>query len=165
MGGIYVNGDRLKKYDYSEKLFDEVIVLYMPAAKAGGFKGIDSLKGMTIGVIRGWSYGDDFDNAVKSGAIKTKRQLTTRKASPSWRWGVWTESWQSGSRETASLPVNRWRAKWLVAPTLGQRHLRCLQQDGGKARRRAEIQRGAGGNAPGRHLRSARLVIDQVGGG
>ena len=72
MGGIYVNGDRLKKYDYSEKLFDEVIVLYMPAAKAGGFKGIDSLKGMTIGVIRGWSYGDDFDNAVKSGAIKTE---------------------------------------------------------------------------------------------
>jgi polar amino acid transport system substrate-binding protein len=72
VGGIYVNGDRLKKYDYSEKLFDEVIVLYMPAAKAGGFKGIDSLKGMTIGVIRGWSYGDDFDNAVKSGAIKTE---------------------------------------------------------------------------------------------
>jgi polar amino acid transport system substrate-binding protein len=72
VGGIYMNANRLKKYDYSDKLSDEVIVLYVPAAKAGSFKGIDSLKGMTIGVIRGWSYGDDFDNAVKTGAIKTE---------------------------------------------------------------------------------------------
>jgi polar amino acid transport system substrate-binding protein len=66
VGGIYKNGDRLKKYDYSEKLFDEVITVYVQAGKGAAFKGIDSLKGKTVGVIRGWSYGDDFDEAVKN---------------------------------------------------------------------------------------------------
>jgi polar amino acid transport system substrate-binding protein len=33
---------------------------------------VSSLKGKTVGVIRGWSYGDEFDAAVKSGSIATE---------------------------------------------------------------------------------------------
>lgn len=72
VAGIYKNTERLKKYDYSDKLFDEVIVAYTAKDKAFAFSGVDSLKGKTVGVIRGWSYGDDFDAAVKSGSIKTE---------------------------------------------------------------------------------------------
>jgi polar amino acid transport system substrate-binding protein len=69
VGGIYKNSERLKKYDYSDKLFDEVIVVYVAKGKGFAFSGTDSLKGKTVGVIRGWSYGDDFDNAVKAKTI------------------------------------------------------------------------------------------------
>jgi polar amino acid transport system substrate-binding protein len=72
VAGIYKNTERLKKYDYSEKLFDEIIIVYAPKGKSFAFSGVDSLKGKTVGVIRGWSYGDDFDAAAKLGAIKTE---------------------------------------------------------------------------------------------
>ncbi|CAH2602269.1 Amino acid ABC transporter substrate-binding protein [Rhodovastum atsumiense] len=72
VGGIYSNAERQRKYDFSDKLFDEVIVVYVPKARAFGFSGVDSLKGKTVGVIRGWSYGDDFDAAVKAGTIRTE---------------------------------------------------------------------------------------------
>lgn len=71
VGGIYQNSERLQKYDYSDKLLDEVIVVYVLKGKGFPFAGIDSLKGRTVGVIRGWSYGDDFDAAAKAGSIKT----------------------------------------------------------------------------------------------
>ena len=72
VGGIYQNAERLKHYDYSEKLFDEVLVVYTPSSQTFPFTGIDSLKGKRVGVIRGWSYGDDFDAAVKAGTIITE---------------------------------------------------------------------------------------------
>ena len=72
VGGIYKNAERLKKYDYSDKLFDEIVVVYVPHAKTFNFTGLDSLKGKTVGILRGWSYGDDFDAAVKAGTIKTE---------------------------------------------------------------------------------------------
>jgi polar amino acid transport system substrate-binding protein len=72
VGGIYKNAERLKKYDYSDKLFDEVVVVYAPRAKIFSFSGLDSLKGKTVGILRGWTYGDDFDAAVKSGSVKTE---------------------------------------------------------------------------------------------
>lgn len=69
VGGIYKNEERLKKYDYSEKLFDEVIMVYAPKGKEFEFKDVSSLNGKTVGVLQGWSYGDDFDAAVKAGKI------------------------------------------------------------------------------------------------
>jgi polar amino acid transport system substrate-binding protein len=72
VGGIYQNAERLTKYDFSAKLFDEVILVYVPKAKPFPFKDLSSLKGKTVGVIRGWSYGDDFDAAVKNGTIATE---------------------------------------------------------------------------------------------
>jgi len=72
VAGIYRNGERLKKYDFSDSLFDEVVLVYAPVGKGFAFAGLDSLRGKVVGVIRGWSYGDDFAAAVKSGTIATQ---------------------------------------------------------------------------------------------
>ena len=63
VGGIYKNAAREAKYDYSAPIYEEEIAIYTQGTKAFDFKDIDSLSGKTIGVIRGWSYGDDFDKA------------------------------------------------------------------------------------------------------
>ena len=70
VGGIYKNAERIKKYDYSEKLFDEATYVYARAPFA--FTGVESLKGKRVGVLRGWSYGEDFDKAAKAGEILTE---------------------------------------------------------------------------------------------
>ncbi|AJQ93715.1 substrate-binding periplasmic protein [Gynuella sunshinyii] len=69
VGGIYKNSERLKKYDYSDQIFVEKLMVYYNKAKTVSFKTANDLKGMEVGVIRGWSYGDDFDSAVKAGEI------------------------------------------------------------------------------------------------
>lgn len=67
--GIYKNEERLKKYDYSEPIFVEKMAVYFNQARPLAFTGVADLFGKRIGVIRGWSYGDDFDKAVKEGRI------------------------------------------------------------------------------------------------
>jgi len=69
VGGIYRNAEREKKYDYSEKIFVENLVVYFNKSTPLNFTRIDDLKGKRIGVIRGWSYGDDFDNARNAKAL------------------------------------------------------------------------------------------------
>lgn len=69
VGGIYKNAERLKKYDYSEPLFIEKLVIFYPKANPINFTKIEDLKGKKVGVIRGWSYGDAFDNARKAGTF------------------------------------------------------------------------------------------------
>jgi polar amino acid transport system substrate-binding protein len=69
VGGIYKNEERLKKYDYSDKLFDEVILVYVKKASPFDYKDVGSLSGKRVGVLRGWSYGDDFDGSVKANKI------------------------------------------------------------------------------------------------
>lgn len=68
-GALYKNSERLQKYDFSTKLFDEVQIVYVRTGNEFKFTGVSSLKGKRVGVIRGWSYGDEFDAAVKSGSI------------------------------------------------------------------------------------------------
>lgn len=68
-GGIYKNEDRLKKYDFSEQIFVEKMAVYFSKTKPVSFNSVADLLGKKIGVIRGWSYGDDFDKAVKEGKI------------------------------------------------------------------------------------------------
>jgi polar amino acid transport system substrate-binding protein len=70
--GIRKNSARLKTFDYSDKLYDEVIVVYVAKGKAFPLNGVAALEGRVIGVIRGWSYGEEFDSAVKAGKIKTE---------------------------------------------------------------------------------------------
>jgi polar amino acid transport system substrate-binding protein len=63
VAGIYKTAARLTQYDYSDKLFDEVLEVYVRRGDDFRFTGIDSLKGRLVGVILGWSYGDAFDAA------------------------------------------------------------------------------------------------------
>ena len=63
VGGIYKNEARLLKYDYSDPLFVERIAVYFNKSKPIAYKTIEDLYGKRVGVILGWSYGDDFDLA------------------------------------------------------------------------------------------------------
>jgi polar amino acid transport system substrate-binding protein len=67
VGGIYKNSERLKIYDYSEPLLVETITIYFHKAHPLAYARIEDLKGARIGVMRGWSYGDDFDKARDAG--------------------------------------------------------------------------------------------------
>ena len=58
-----------KNYDFSEKLFTEKIQVFYSKTVPVAFSRLDDLKGKKVGVIRGWSYGGDFDNARKAGAV------------------------------------------------------------------------------------------------
>lgn len=74
VGGIYQNAERLKKYDYSKPIFEEKIMVF--ALKGGEFQfaGVADLSGKVVGVMRGWSYGDDFDKAAADGKV-TKEEI------------------------------------------------------------------------------------------
>jgi len=71
VGGIYQNTERLAKYDFSAPYYEERVAVYGPRNKGASFTTMEDLYGKTVGVISGWSYGDEFDNAVKTGKIKT----------------------------------------------------------------------------------------------
>lgn len=67
IGGLYQTETRLTKFDFSDPMFVERIKVYSKASKPLVFHEIADLKGLTVGVIRGWSYGDAFDAARQSG--------------------------------------------------------------------------------------------------
>jgi len=66
-GGIYQNSERLKKYDFSEPFYEERLAIFVPTGKEFGFDKMEDLYGKSFNVLSGWSYGDDFDAAVKAG--------------------------------------------------------------------------------------------------
>jgi polar amino acid transport system substrate-binding protein len=69
VAGIYRNTERLHKYDFSAALFIERVRLYARRERGLSFAGIADLAGLRVGVIRGWSYGDAFDRARRTGEV------------------------------------------------------------------------------------------------
>ena len=69
VGGIYKNEERAKKYDYSGPVLSENLAVYSHKDKPVEYKTIADLYGKKVGVIGGWSYGDEFDAAKKSGKL------------------------------------------------------------------------------------------------
>lgn len=72
VGGIYKNEDRIKRYDFSDPIFVEKMAVYFLDSQPLEFSGVDSLVGRRVGVVRGWSYGDAFDKAVRDGKISVE---------------------------------------------------------------------------------------------
>lgn len=72
IAGIYQNSQRLQIFDYSVPLFEEKLLLYVRQDKPFAFRQLADLHGKNIGVIRGWSYTDAFDQAVRDGLIRTE---------------------------------------------------------------------------------------------
>lgn len=68
--GVYVNSARKEIFDFSQPLRQETLLVYVRAGQEFPFSGIDDLQGKIIGVMRGWSYGDAFDQAVQSGKVR-----------------------------------------------------------------------------------------------
>lgn len=76
IGGLYKTKERVAKYDFSDALFDEQLNVYVRAGAGFDFAGIDSLIGKRIGVLRGWSYGQEFDDAVHAGRLQVEATVT-----------------------------------------------------------------------------------------
>ncbi|EGY26357.1 extracellular solute-binding protein family 3 [Desulfovibrio sp. A2] len=77
--GLYVTGQRLLRHDFSSPLFEEHLHLVIPASATvpaalatptgAASDTFAALRGMRLGVVRGWSYGDALDAARVSGAF------------------------------------------------------------------------------------------------
>ncbi|MDD0841689.1 substrate-binding periplasmic protein [Pseudomonas sp. Gutcm_11s] len=72
IAGIYKNTERLQRFDYSAPIFEERLLLYVQRERPLRFQRIEDLYGKRIGVIRGWSYTEEFDRAVRGGQIKAE---------------------------------------------------------------------------------------------
>lgn len=66
VGGAYKNDERLKTYDFSNPLYQEKLVIFVNKKSTFEYSAIEDLKGKIIGVNRGWSYGQAFDEARKN---------------------------------------------------------------------------------------------------
>lgn len=71
IAGIYKNSERLAKYDFSRPFYLERLGVYSRGG-ALAYAKLQDLYGKTVGVIAGWSYGDEFDAAVKAGKIRVE---------------------------------------------------------------------------------------------
>lgn len=72
VGGIYRNSERLAKFDFSAPIFVERLLLYGRRDRPLPFRTLDDLAGLRIGVVRGWSYGDAFDEARRHGRMRVE---------------------------------------------------------------------------------------------
>ena len=63
IGGAYMNDERVKNYDFSSPLYQEKLVLFVNNKNTFEYNAIEDLRGKIIGVNRGWSYGQVFDEA------------------------------------------------------------------------------------------------------
>lgn len=67
VGGIYATAERQARHDFSQALHVETIKVYTRRGGLRLFDRIDDLRGLRVGVLRGWSYGDSFDAASRAG--------------------------------------------------------------------------------------------------
>ena len=68
-GSVVETPQRAAVADFSAPYFTEQVGVYSRAASGFAFRGIDDLRGKTVGVIRGWAYGAEFDRARAAGAF------------------------------------------------------------------------------------------------
>jgi polar amino acid transport system substrate-binding protein len=79
VGGLYANAERLAKFDYGQALMVETVRLYVQRGGLRQFNHLADLKGMRVGVLRGWSYGDEFDQARKAGLFSVEVVSTDKQ--------------------------------------------------------------------------------------
>lgn len=63
--GLYKTAERERKYDYSDPIYVEKLMVFYHQSRPVRFAGVDDFRGLRIGVIRGWSYAENFDQARK----------------------------------------------------------------------------------------------------
>jgi len=78
IGGIYKTLERLKIFDYSDVLFEEKLYIYVQKGKSFAFKDMTDLRNKTIGIIRGWSYGDVFDHARQEQLFQVQENMSDK---------------------------------------------------------------------------------------
>lgn len=71
LAGLYRNEERVRKYDFSNAIIEEQLLVYVRGGGAFRFETIADLKDKTIATIAGWSYGQAFDTARQRGVFAT----------------------------------------------------------------------------------------------
>lgn len=71
-GGILKTPERVRKYDYTDYIFVESVYAYYSKVRPLHLSRLSDLAGKRIGILRGWSYGEAFDAAVKELGIKVE---------------------------------------------------------------------------------------------
>ncbi len=71
LAGLYRNEERVRKYDFSNAIIEEQLLVYVRDGEAFRFDTIEDLKDRTIATIAGWSYGQAFDTARRRGVFAT----------------------------------------------------------------------------------------------
>ena len=61
---FYKNDNRLIYFDYSDAVIENPLVFFVRKDSAISFTKLKDLRGLKIGVMRGYTYGDDFDASV-----------------------------------------------------------------------------------------------------
>ncbi len=74
VGGIYKNAERMKIFDYSSPIYQEELLLFVKKPSTFEFKSLKDLKGKVLALMRGWSYGTEFDKEKNK---KTFRVIET----------------------------------------------------------------------------------------
>lgn len=68
--GLSKTEERLKLFDYSEVIFFDDVIVVVKKGREFDFVTLPDLRGRTVGVGRGGSFGNRFDQAVKSGLFR-----------------------------------------------------------------------------------------------
>ncbi len=72
VGGIYKTNERLMLYDFSDPVYNELLLVFARKGASFAFNGVDDLRGKKVGIILGWSYGAEFDNAKADGLFEVE---------------------------------------------------------------------------------------------
>lgn len=72
VGGLYRTREREQKFVFSDPIYDEILHVYVLRGREFPFAGLPDLYGKHLGVLRGWSYGEAFDQAVADGRISVE---------------------------------------------------------------------------------------------
>jgi len=68
VGGISRNFVRSERFDYSDPIHVERVLVYV-TGPGFSFESLDDLAGKRVGVLRGYTYGDAFDKAAGGGGF------------------------------------------------------------------------------------------------
>lgn len=74
--GLYKTSDRVQKWDFSHYLTMDTILVYARRDDPVGYRTTWDLWGHRIGVMRGWSYGDDFDRYRAGGMFEVSPETS-----------------------------------------------------------------------------------------
>jgi len=75
IGGLYKNAERERIFDFTDPLSLERLAVYTVRSSSGPISSLADLAGLRVGVIRGWSYGGEFDQAVVEGRFTTEENV------------------------------------------------------------------------------------------
>lgn len=143
------NSERLEKYNYSEEFVNEAkFLVYLKKGNTLQWRGLESLKGLTIGERRGFNYGDEWKsldgvNIVKlSNIMQGFRMLKAGRIDGvvgyefTWDYALKQAGW---SAEFSKLPVFDVSREYLVALKTNPQGKQVLQAfDQGKRKLQQE---------------------------